>query len=153
MQQILKETGLDPRCLDLEITETLAINHIEEVMEKLLLLNENGIRISIDDFGTGHSSLAYLKDFPIQTLKIAREFILDFQDPANQAIITTIISLAKNLNLTVIAEGVETGEQIQFLKQQGCDEVQGYYFSKPSPSYVLEESFIRLKEVAASLDQ
>ncbi|KIL48469.1 diguanylate cyclase [Jeotgalibacillus soli] len=139
--------------MDLEITETLAINHIEEVMEKLLLLNENGIRISIDDFGTGHSSLAYLKDFPIQTLKIAREFILDFQDPANQAIITTIISLAKNLNLTVIAEGVETGEQIQFLKQQGCDEVQGYYFSKPSPSYVLEESFIRLKEVAASLDQ
>ncbi|PLR92544.1 DUF4084 domain-containing protein [Bacillus sp. T33-2] len=138
IKKVLTDTGLNPQNLEIEITETLAMYNIEQVMQKLESLRRIGVHISIDDFGTGHSSLAYLKEFPIQTLKIAREFIVDFHAPANKAIITTIIMMAKNLNLNVIAEGVETEEQFSFLKAHECNEIQGYFYSKPLPHKDLE---------------
>ncbi|MFX3624446.1 MAG: putative bifunctional diguanylate cyclase/phosphodiesterase, partial [Ectobacillus sp.] len=129
---ILRETGLDPCSLDLELTERIAMNNEAKTMQKLKALKELGIHISIDDFGTGYSSLAYLPLYPIDSLKIAREFINMAENcTEGKAIISTILSLAKTLNISVIAEGVETAEQLQFLKSYGCHRVQGYLFSKP----------------------
>jgi diguanylate cyclase (GGDEF)-like protein/PAS domain S-box-containing protein len=133
---ILRETDLAPQFLDLELTEGVAMTNEQETLEKLKQLKELGIHISIDDFGTGYSSLAYLPLYPIDRLKIAREFIqIANHSQEGQAIISTILSLAKNLHISVIAEGAETKEQIQFLYEHGCHQVQGYYFSKPIDSY------------------
>ncbi len=142
--QILQETGLDPRWLELEITESIAMQDVEFTITMLYELRRMGIQIAIDDFGTGYSSLNYLKRFPINTLKIDRSFVCDIginQD--NTAIVSTIINLGQNMGLNVIAEGVEAEEQLVFLKKRDCIEMQGYLFSKPVPA----EEFERLLTV------
>ncbi len=129
---VLLKTGLDSQWLELEITESLLMEHKDMVIETLHQLHTNGVRLAIDDFGTGYSSLSYLKRFPIHTLKIDRTFIKDI--PANgddAAIAQAIIAMAHSLGLSVVAEGAETAEQIGFLLENRCDEVQGFYFSKP----------------------
>lgn len=131
----LEETGLDPHCLHLEITESVAMQDAEYTISLLRELREMGVQIAIDDFGTGHSSLSYLTRFPIDVLKIDRSFVTDLTtDPNDAAIASTIIAMAHNLNLKVIAEGVETKEQLAILWQHQCDEMQGYLFSKPVPA-------------------
>ncbi|PGT82346.1 EAL domain-containing protein [Bacillus sp. AFS040349] len=132
VKNILAETQLDPSYLELELTENLIIQNTEETLSKMSELKKLGIKISIDDFGTGYSSLGYLRNFPINTLKIDRSFINDVcHDSKNAAITNTIITLAHNLNLHVIAEGVETKDQIDFLLSSDCHLVQGFYFSPP----------------------
>ncbi|MGI8734483.1 MAG: putative bifunctional diguanylate cyclase/phosphodiesterase [Pyrinomonadaceae bacterium] len=132
IEQILTETGLDPRYLEFELTEGSVMKDPDEAIKKLNELKQMGVTISIDDFGTGHSSLSYLKRFPIDTLKIDQSFVREIStDPEVTAIVTAIITLAHALKLNVIAEGVETEEQLKFLRSLGCDEVQGFLFSKP----------------------
>lgn len=133
--EILENTGLDPRLLELEITESILMEHKKTVITALHDLNAMGIQLSIDDFGTGYSSLNYLKRFPIHTLKIDRSFINDLpHDHDDVAITLAVIAMAKNLNLKVVAEGVETSEQLTFLIEHRCDEIQGYYISEPVPA-------------------
>lgn len=132
ISSILQTSGLEPELLELEITESIAMYNEEYVINKLLSLKKIGLKIAIDDFGTGYSSLNYLNKFPIDTLKIDRSFVNQIKNTTdNQEIITTIIVMARNLKLKVIAEGVETIEQLRFLEEQQCNEVQGFYFSKP----------------------
>lgn len=132
IQETLHETGLPPENLDLEITEGIAMNDLDMVVPNLMRLRELGIKVSIDDFGTGYSSLSYLSAIPIDTLKIAREFVDKVGvDKGNEAIIASIIAMAKNLNLDVIAEGVETESQSIFLQKLDCNLMQGYWYSRP----------------------
>ena len=134
VKDILKTTGINPELLDLEITENDLLYNRTESFRTLERLKETGIRISIDDFGTGYSSLSYLRRFPIDTLKIDQTFIKDVLENSNdQAIVTSIIQLAHNLNLRVIAEGVETKEMVLYLNKKKCDEMQGFLYSKPLP--------------------
>ncbi|WP_210404536.1 bifunctional diguanylate cyclase/phosphodiesterase [Chroococcidiopsis sp. TS-821] len=133
--QVLNTTGLDPSYLELELTESLMVDNIQQSISIMQQLHSMGIVLSVDDFGTGYSSLNYLKRFPIHTLKIDRSFVRDLVvDSDDAAIVDAIISLAHSLNLSVIAEGVETQEQLNYLQTRGCDEVQGYYFSRPLPA-------------------
>lgn len=137
---IIEETGIDPNTLEIELTESLLIDDLELTLDVLNSLRVMGVRMAIDDFGTGYSSLNYLKQFPVDTLKIDQSFIRNLPDNADDAQITrTIISMAHNLGLGVIAEGVETKEQLEFLQQTKCEEVQGYFFSKPLPAKKLIE--------------
>jgi diguanylate cyclase (GGDEF)-like protein len=130
--QILAETGLDPNYLELELTESALMGDARDTVFKLLRLKELGISISVDDFGTGYSSLSYLKHLPIDTLKIDRSFVRDIvNDPDDAAIVDAIVAMAHSLRLNVIAEGVETLEQLEFLRQRNCQQVQGYYFARP----------------------
>lgn len=132
VSQVLQDTELDPQYLELEITESIAMYNEQYVIAKLDALKNLGVKIAIDDFGTGYSSLSYLKKFPFHTLKIDKSFVTDIEDDsADTKIITTIIAMAHNLKVNVIAEGIETDEQLLFLKQQNCNEAQGYLFSKP----------------------
>lgn len=132
---VLKETGLDPDYLELEITENAAMRDIESAIRVLKRLREIGVHISIDDFGTGYSSLAYLKRLPIDGVKIDQSFVRDIAtDPDDAAIVTATIGLARTLELRSIAEGVESREQLDFLKDHQCPEVQGYLFGKPAPA-------------------
>ncbi len=134
IQRVLQETGLDPRSLELELTESIIMHNAEAALAALHALNTMGVQLSIDDFGTGYSSLSYLKRFPIQVLKIDQSFVRGLAvDPSDAAIVTAIIALAHSLDLRVIAEGVETEEQLTFLRSHQCDEMQGYYFSRPLP--------------------
>ncbi|WP_019142639.1 putative bifunctional diguanylate cyclase/phosphodiesterase [Noviherbaspirillum massiliense] len=134
VNQILQETGLSPHFLEVELTESLVMTGVERSLDVLRNLKAHGIQISIDDFGTGYSSLSYLKRFPIDVLKIDKSFVQDItSDPDDETIVSSIISLAHSLKLHVIAEGVESHEQLAFLEQNGCDEIQGYYFSRPVP--------------------
>ncbi|MHB1619641.1 MAG: EAL domain-containing protein [Sulfuricella sp.] len=136
---ILRETELDPAHLELELTESLVMHNVEVTIATLGRLKAMGIKLSIDDFGTGYSSLSYLKRFPIDMLKIDQSFVRDITtDPSDAAIAKTIISMAHDLQLRVIAEGVETEEQKSFLQQRHCDEMQGYFFSKPVPAVDFE---------------
>ena len=135
VKRILEETSLDPSCLELELTESGLMENGERAISKLDQLKELGVKISIDDFGTGFSSLSYLKDFPIDSLKIDRSFIKDIPNaPKDTAITKTIIALGRRLNLNIVAEGVETEEQLAFLSSRKCDEIQGYLISRPLPS-------------------
>jgi len=127
----LKETGLDPTQLELEITESVLMQNIDTTVAVLRAIKQLGIRLAIDDFGTGYSSLSYLQKFPVNVLKIDQSFVGDLSIDSNDAkLVSTIISLGKSLNLHIIAEGVETLEQLEFLKIHQCEEAQGYYFSK-----------------------
>ncbi|MBL4833470.1 MAG: EAL domain-containing protein [Pseudomonas sp.] len=134
IQRMLSDTGLDPQCLELEVTEGLLLNNIEDAIGTLQELKDKGIKIAIDDFGTGFSSLNYLKRLPIDKVKIDKAFIDDLNDDGRDAaIVQSIISLAHNLQLSVIAEGVETEQQLAFLAQHECDEIQGYLYARPMP--------------------
>ncbi|TNB86337.1 EAL domain-containing protein [Pseudomonas sp. Fig-3] len=127
----LKETGLDPTQLELEITESVLMQNVDTTVAILKAVKRLGIRLAIDDFGTGYSSLSYLQKFPVDVLKIDQSFVGDLSIDSNDAkLVSTIISLGKSLNLHIIAEGVETLEQLEFLKAHQCEEAQGYYFSK-----------------------
>ena len=130
--EICDETGISPRMLELEVTETMAMHSPEDTIATMQALGRQGVNMAIDDFGTGYSSLAYLKMFPIQTLKIDRSFVKDIERDANDAAICdTTIALGHKLALNVIAEGVETRTQLEFLRRAGCHSIQGYYISKP----------------------
>lgn len=136
---IIAETGIDPMYLDLEITESVLMKDAEKAVALLDDLHRLGLTLSVDDFGTGYSSLSYLRQFPVDVLKIDRSFIKDVPgDPDDVTIATGIIALASSLNLRVVAEGVETAEQLAFLAGEGCDEVQGFLFSPPLPSEAFE---------------
>jgi diguanylate cyclase (GGDEF)-like protein/PAS domain S-box-containing protein len=138
---VLTETGLDPATLELEITESMVMKDPDHAVALLNKIKAMGIHLSIDDFGTGYSSLSQLKRFPIDSLKIDRSFIHDLPGGADDSAITkAILAMAHSLKLNVIAEGVETTEQLHFLRSNDCDELQGYYFSKPVP----EDEFARL---------
>jgi EAL domain-containing protein (putative c-di-GMP-specific phosphodiesterase class I) len=136
----LAQTGLPGTCLDLEITETVLMQEAQATIATLKSLKAMGVCVSVDDFGTGYSSLAYLKRFPIDTLKIDKSFMREVTvDSHNAAIVRTVIALAKSLDLESIAEGVETSEQVDFLRAEGCDRLQGYFFSRPLPAPALYE--------------
>lgn len=129
---VLQETGMKPNLLELEITEGMVVQHPAQAARLLADIKQMGVRLAIDDFGTGYSSLGQLKNFPIDTLKVDRSFIRDVaSEPSDQAITEAIIAMGKALSLTVVAEGVETVEQEDFLRKHACDEMQGFYFSRP----------------------
>jgi diguanylate cyclase (GGDEF)-like protein/PAS domain S-box-containing protein len=145
ISRILKKTGVESKYIALEITESMLVDNIERVIETLSHLNEMGIHISIDDFGTGYSSLSYLKQFPINTLKIDRSFVRDIVvDKSDYAIVSAIIAMAHSLGMEVVAEGIETEEQLNILLRQKCNYFQGYYFSKPVIASGVER-FLRKK--------
>jgi diguanylate cyclase (GGDEF)-like protein/PAS domain S-box-containing protein len=134
VERALSEAGLEPRHLEVEITESIAMEGAEIVVANLNLLRSMGVGIAIDDFGTGYSSMTYLKTFPITSLKIDRSFVTDLAaNPADAGIVRAIVEMAHGSRLGVIAEGVETQEQFQFLQKYGCDEMQGYWVSRPLP--------------------
>ncbi|MGB3122394.1 MAG: EAL domain-containing response regulator [Pseudomonas sp.] len=136
---ILAQTGVEPHWLEVELTEGSLMENTQHTIASLKRLRAMGVKISIDDFGTGYSSLAYLRRFPIDTLKIDIAFIREVTtNPQDAAITRTIIELAHSLNLRVVAEGVETQAQLAFLKEAGCDQIQGYLFSRPLPVATLE---------------
>ncbi len=146
---VIKETGLNPRYLELEITESVAMHDADKTIATLNNLRALNLQLSIDDFGTGYSSLSYLKRFPINRLKVDQSFVRHMTTDPNDASITkSIILLGQSLNLNVIAEGVETAEQLALLKQLGCDEAQGYLFSRPVPqnelNHLLQANLERL---------
>ena len=148
IKAILHESGLAPSGLELEITEGVVMQDAEAAILLLEDMKAMGLKLSVDDFGTGYSSLSYLKRFPIDKFKIDQSFVCDLTTDTDDAVIvSTIISMAHSLKLKVIAEGVETAEQLAFLKQQGCDEIQGYYFSQP----VSAEEFTKLLSSGSGL--
>jgi diguanylate cyclase (GGDEF)-like protein/PAS domain S-box-containing protein len=131
----LSETGLDPKSLELELTESVLMKNAESAASVLQTLRERGTTVAIDDFGTGYSSLSYLRKFPVDALKIDQSFVRQIGTAGHDtAIVTAVIAMAKSLNLRIIAEGVETLEQLTFLQAHQCDEAQGYYFSRPVPA-------------------
>jgi EAL domain-containing protein (putative c-di-GMP-specific phosphodiesterase class I) len=132
VQSALEDVDLSPSSLELEITETTAMQNAEVTVEVLRALRELGVGISIDDFGMGYSSLNYLRRFPITGVKIDRAFVSDVTtNDGDAAIVSAVIGMARSLRLRVIAEGVETAEQFAFLRSHDCDEAQGYYFGRP----------------------
>lgn len=131
---ILKDTGLEPECLTLEITETIVMEDEQATLAILHGLKDLGVKVAIDDFGTGYSSLAYLKRFPVDTLKVDRSFVTGLgKNPEDDAIARAIVAFAKALNLGVVAEGIETGDQASLLHTIGCEFGQGYHFAHPRP--------------------
>ena len=132
VEKALSESGLSPEWLELEITESVMMQDTGDTLAILLRLHKSGTRLAMDDFGTGYSSLSYLKKFKVSKLKIDQSFVHNLaEDAESRAIVTAIITLAASLGFQTIAEGVETAAQLAFLRLQGCNEVQGYYFSKP----------------------
>ncbi|MFK5893035.1 MAG: EAL domain-containing protein, partial [Pseudomonadota bacterium] len=146
IESVLKHENLSTEWIELEITESAIMENADKAIKILDQLTALGIHISIDDFGTGYSSLAYLKKFTVNKLKIDREFIKDLPGDKDDVVLTTtMITLAKNLGLDVLAEGVETKQQVDFLIHHGCELVQGYYYAKPLPeaefmTYILSRS-------------
>ena len=139
----LSETGLDPRFLVLELTESALVKRTEWAALLLESLRERGIQVAVDDFGTGYSSLSYLHKFPVDALKIDQSFVRQISNAGdNKHIVTAVISMARSLKLRVIAEGVETLDELSFLRAHQCDEAQGYFFSRPVPP----DEFARLLE-------
>lgn len=139
---ILRNTDLDPEYLELEITESMSMSNEENILETINGFHQLGVSVSIDDFGTGYSSLKNLSLYPITKIKIDKMFI-DGSREHNKTIVKSIIHLSHALNMKVIAEGVETKEQFAFLEREKCDEIQGYYFSKPLPPDELNQFFLR----------
>jgi len=151
IKRIIDDTGIKPKHLELELTESTIMENVDENIETLQQLKEMGVQLAIDDFGTGYSSMAYLKRFPINRLKVDQSFVRDIVDDAdNTVIVNAIISLGHNLHMNVIAEGVETIEQLTFLKQNGCDMVQGYYFSKPIIASEFETLFLKQQDLKST---
>ncbi|HEY0843980.1 MAG TPA: EAL domain-containing protein [Noviherbaspirillum sp.] len=149
VSDVLKETGCCPEWLELEITESVVMEDPEAAVDTLRKLSDMGVHLSIDDFGTGYSSLSYLKRFPINSLKIDRSFVRDITTDADDAAIAkAVIALAHSLKLSVIAEGVETAEQLDFLREQRCDQMQGYYLSRPLDIAKLEKLMTESKPAA-----
>jgi EAL domain-containing protein (putative c-di-GMP-specific phosphodiesterase class I) len=140
----VQRSGLSPRHLDLEITESTAMSNVERTAVRLRELSDMGIHVSIDDFGTGYSSLNYLKRLPIQRIKIDRSFVQDIAtDPDDRTIISAVTAMAHSMKMKVLAEGVETEEQLAFLRTTGCDEMQGFLFSRPVPADEFAEMLAR----------
>jgi EAL domain-containing protein (putative c-di-GMP-specific phosphodiesterase class I)/CheY-like chemotaxis protein len=138
--RILRETGLEPRYLELEIVESLIMHDVQSATLILKKLKELGVQLTMDDFGTGYSSLSYLKQFPFDKMKIDQSFVREItSDPDSAAIVRTIIAMAHSLHLRVVAEGVETEGQLSYLRSHGCEEMQGFYFSRPVPSGAFEQ--------------
>lgn len=148
VQKILIETGIEPSRLDLEVTESLMMNNIEDSIEKMVALKKLGVSLSIDDFGTGYSSLNCLQRFPLDILKVDRSFVTEIGNGNKSVIIRAIVAMAHSLGLSVVAEGVETVEQLNFLRNHRCEEVQGYYFSRPLPA----DRFLELILTTADYD-
>jgi len=144
---ILDESGLAPRALELELTESVLMKRVASTALILQSLRKSGVQVAIDDFGTGYSSLSYLRKFPIDTLKIDQSFVarIDSGDE-DAAIVTAVLGMARSLKLRVVAEGVETFEQLEFLHARHCEEAQGYYFSRPVPA----AQFAKLLETGIS---
>jgi len=141
---ILSETGLNPNSLELELTETVLMKRVDATATILRILRQRGIRVAVDDFGTGYSSLSYLRKFPIDALKIDQSFVRQITTGGDDvAIVSAVINMARSLKLRVIAEGVETREELEFLQAHRCDEAQGYYFARPMPAGQLA-SMLRL---------
>jgi diguanylate cyclase (GGDEF)-like protein/PAS domain S-box-containing protein len=152
ISDVLARTGLAPSLLEIELTESLFMSDVTLAVELLHSMKALGVNLSIDDFGTGYSSLSYLSRFPIDVLKIDRSFVSDITRDANDAaIVASIIALAHNLQLSVIAEGVETAEQLDYLRRHGCDEMQGYYFSRPLAAPAFEELLRQRKSLPLAL--
>lgn len=148
VKTVLDEFSLETRFLELELTESMLLKDVDKTIKTLISLRESGLQFSIDDFGTGYSSLSYLRKFPISVLKIDRSFVTDINDdPGAASIVKTIIQMAHTLDMKVVAEGVETREQLIFLRDNHCDSIQGYYFSKPVPA----EEFTKLLQSKKSL--
>ncbi|WP_431030283.1 bifunctional diguanylate cyclase/phosphodiesterase [Lysinibacillus sp. LZ02] len=148
VRQTLQKTKLKPEYLQLEITESMTMN-TKQIIPVLKELKELGVAIAVDDFGTGYSSLAYLKDFPIDCLKIDRSFIGNIlENPNDEALVRMILSMAKHLNLKVVAEGIETVEQLDYLLHSDCDKIQGYFISKPISYTALETDFTKIQQFA-----
>jgi EAL domain-containing protein (putative c-di-GMP-specific phosphodiesterase class I) len=146
IRDALESSGMDPNLLVIELTESMVIHNFELATRILTALKKIGVKIAIDDFGTGYSSLAQLKHFPIDTLKVDRSFIRDLPTNAeDRAITRAIIDMGKSLSLTVVAEGVETDEQKDFLANNFCDEIQGFHFSKP----IAPDDFVKLWQAQA----
>ena len=142
--RILSETRMDPRCLELELTESVLMKHAESAASILQTLREQGVQVAIDDFGTGYSSLSYLRKFPIDALKIDQSFVSQVTSTADdRSIVTAVISMARSLNLRVVAEGVETLDQLEFLRAHDCQEAQGFYFSSPVAPQEFEKMLTR----------
>jgi EAL domain-containing protein (putative c-di-GMP-specific phosphodiesterase class I) len=135
VRAILKEAGLEPRYLELELTETVLIEDSRTVADVLKELRDIGVLLALDDFGTGYSSLSHLRRFPIDALKIDQSFVRDLTlDEDDAGIVTAVIGMGKSLHMRVVAEGVETREQLEILQEQGCPQGQGYYFCRPVPA-------------------
>jgi EAL domain-containing protein (putative c-di-GMP-specific phosphodiesterase class I) len=156
VRQALCDSGAPPRLLELEITESMVMREPEEAARLLGALRDMGVRVSIDDFGTGHSSLAYLKRLPLDAVKLDRSFVRDLPDDGDDAAITGgVIALAHQLRLQVVAEGVETPAQRDFLRRAGCDQAQGYLLGRPVPAdtlaaWVLQQQRGKAQEPAAA---
>jgi EAL domain-containing protein (putative c-di-GMP-specific phosphodiesterase class I) len=148
VKDIICETGIDPKHLELEVTESLCMHDVKAVLKTLHELNYLGVRLAIDDFGTGFSNLSYLKKFPIDRLKIDQSFIRSIENEhVNVGIVTAIASLGKSMNLDLVAEGVENINEMEMAEFCGCDIAQGYYFSKPLPASQLETWFGEYKSL------
>ncbi len=138
VDQVLRDTGMDATCLELEVTESLMVEDVQRAIALLQELHDRGIALSLDDFGTGYSSMSYLRRFPIDTLKIDRSFVSEVaSNPDDATVARAIMALAHGLQLNITAEGVETQAQLDYLQAHGCHEVQGYYFSRPIPADAL----------------
>lgn len=132
VRDAIQRCGVSPESIELEITEGVVMRNVSDTIEKMEKLKGMGLRLSLDDFGTGYSSLSYLKRLPLDQIKIDRSFARDITtDPNDAAIVETIISMARHMNLGVVAERVETEDQLAFLRARGCTVIQGYYFSRP----------------------
>jgi EAL domain-containing protein (putative c-di-GMP-specific phosphodiesterase class I) len=135
VRRIVQETGADPACIELELTENIAMHHADDVLNTLRELKRIGVKLAIDDFGTGFSNLSYLQRFPFDRLKIDQSFVRGIENmPANKSIVQAIVSLAKSLSLEVVAEGVETAAEYAQTSACACDEVQGYFHARPMPA-------------------
>ena len=154
VMEALSNHGLDPSALQLELTESALLESSEPNVDTLRRLFKDGVRITLDDFGTGYSSLMYLKRFPLHGIKIDKSFVRRLpSDAGNAAIASGLIAMAQSLNLRVTAEGVETVEQLRFLREQGCDEVQGFLFSRAIEASNVEKLLLDRQQIAQVMRQ
>ena len=154
VSQVLRETDLSPAHLEVEITETAVMDNVEVAIMRLNSLSKMGVKISVDDFGTGYTSISYLKQFPVNELKIDQHFIKGIPNNQNDAaIVSAVIALGHNLGLEIVAEGVETAEQMQYLTEHNCDFIQGYFLSRPLPANKIILQFAKSGETKDTVVQ